>query len=314
MIYDTIKKLKGKIAVVYHSEDFDGWYSHFLMSQILDSPFESIPGDYSNRRITADNLANFDTIIMVDYSLVPEDMKAIASRLIWIDHHKRNYENILSKLGLTMQTKPKWWILDHTKAACELCLDIYATGADPDRHKRIVDLLGSYDVRREERPDWDNILAFQYGLRAIQGPEIALSASIYLPVLSGRFREDGIIYDIIKNGYTILSYLKTMFTQNIDNGNILNYEGLKLYLLNSTPSVGSLAFEVPIEHTVLDQVDICMSYRWSSEEWVCGFYSNRENVDCSKIAAKFGGGGHPGAAGCTMSDAQLRAFITRGLI
>lgn len=315
--FAAIRQAEGPIALVYHGEDFDGWYSQFLMELCIapNLDYTLIPGDFSNKRITAEHLKEYKTIIMVDYSLVPSDMQAIASRLIWIDHHKRNYENILSELELTMRTKPEWWILDHTKAACELCLEVYATAWKRDVHEGIVDLLGSYDVWRKDREDWDDIVNFQYGLQAIQGTEIKLSSKIREDVMNGRYREHGEnIFNIKKNGKIIIDYLATMFEKNIRNGNYVTYvDGgyqMDVLMLNSTPAVGSRVFEVPDYNgrMVLDTVDVGMTYRWTGKNWLCGFYSSNPEVDCSKIAVKYGGGGHPGASGCTMTDEQLKAF------
>jgi len=42
------------------------------------------------------------------------------------------------------------------------------------------------------------------------------------------------------------------------------------------------------------------NYFFNGENYMYSFYSDEKSkVDCSKIAEKFGGGGHPHASGCS---------------
>ncbi len=44
------------------------------------------------------------------------------------------------------------------------------------------------------------------------------------------------------------------------------------------------------------------SYNAKTDSWNTSLYSNKPEVDCSLIAKQFGGGGHKGAAGCSIKD------------
>ena len=48
---------------------------------------------------------------------------------------------------------------------------------------------------------------------------------------------------------------------------------------------------------------------FNGEQWVCSFYSNKEDIDCSIMASRLGGGGHKGAAGCTINQLTPPMFI-----
>ena len=46
-----------------------------------------------------------------------------------------------------------------------------------------------------------------------------------------------------------------------------------------------------------DNHDMVCRFAYNGKGWVYSLYSSNENVDCSKIAKEYGGGGHRGAAG-----------------
>jgi oligoribonuclease NrnB/cAMP/cGMP phosphodiesterase (DHH superfamily) len=51
---------------------------------------------------------------------------------------------------------------------------------------------------------------------------------------------------------------------------------------------------------------IVMTYAFNGEKWSYSIFSSDPNVDCSKIAESFGGGGHRGAAGWVMDDMPFK--------
>ena len=51
---------------------------------------------------------------------------------------------------------------------------------------------------------------------------------------------------------------------------------------------------------------ICVVFAYDGEYYEYTLYSSDKNVDCSKIAEKFGGGGHKGAAGFRSKELVLK--------
>ena len=47
----------------------------------------------------------------------------------------------------------------------------------------------------------------------------------------------------------------------------------------------------------INEYDLVVSYIYNGNTYSYSIYSKNENVDCSKIAELFGGGGHKGASG-----------------
>ena len=60
-----------------------------------------------------------------------------------------------------------------------------------------------------------------------------------------------------------------------------------------------------------DSYDVMINfYMNKNQKWNLSFYSSKKNVDVSKIAAKFGGGGHRGAAGASSLN-ELPDFLRK---
>ncbi len=60
---------------------------------------------------------------------------------------------------------------------------------------------------------------------------------------------------------------------------------------------------------VIDDVDVCVTMCFNGEHWIVSLYSNKPDIDCSICAKYFGGGGHKGAAGCTINQLTPPMFI-----
>lgn len=48
----------------------------------------------------------------------------------------------------------------------------------------------------------------------------------------------------------------------------------------------------------INKADVCVTMCFDGKKWKVSLYSNKSDIDCSKAAKMFGGGGHKGAAGC----------------
>lgn len=52
-----------------------------------------------------------------------------------------------------------------------------------------------------------------------------------------------------------------------------------------------------------------VKFYFNGEKWCYGFYSDgHDDIDCSEIAKKFGGGGHRCASGCA-TDVPIEGLI-----
>ena len=256
----------------YHSADLDGKASAAIVKYFIPNT-ELIPFDY-NQEFPWDKIDSRIFVYMVDISLPTNDMYKLNKRcrLIYIDHH-------ISKLKELDLTKFKGKQEDG-KAACVLTWEYFSTNPVPLG----IMLLGSYDVWNL----YDDVLEYQYGARSLN---LEPNDSYMWKTLI--FDNDSII-PLITSGTDVLNYIKQTHKYIINKfgfkTNISNYTALALNTVES----GSLIFE---SHPDYKNVDIFIVFGWSGESWKVSLYTIKDDIDVSKIAVQWSGGGHKSAAG-----------------
>jgi hypothetical protein len=259
----------------YHSADFDGKCGGAIVQMTFPS-CELIGIDYGDP-FPWDKIKEGELVYMVDFAIQPyEEMLRLASKceLIWIDHHK-------SALA---------WARDNNFcprgrrsidfAACELVWEFFY---EKKIMPRAIRLLGSYDIWK-----WQSVegcLEFQMGMKLLNLPATS--------ILWKELFENKHVEDIIKNGGLILQYQKQQDEDTCKYAvHEVRWEGLDWIALNG-PFRGSGVFESVWNHKYHGM----LVYGWCRDHWRFGLYTDREDVDVSAIAKKYGGGGHKGAAG-----------------
>lgn len=237
-----------------------------------------------------------DTVVIVDYSLKDEEMDAVRKavgtegKVIWIDHHKTNFEGDQAAL---IETGDIEGVLDDSKAACELAWEHFFS--DEEAPMAVV-LIGDFDTWKL---DIDESLDFQYGMLSREcGPEDEVWDGL---LTVGESKEaDALVDEIVADGEIIGRYRdRVMETYREELGFECEFEGHRCYALNAG-LFGSLAFG-----DLIKEYDICIAFIFNGEKWKVTMYSKK--VDVSEIAVKHGGGGHSGAAGFSADEMPFKA-------
>jgi uncharacterized protein len=251
-----------------------------------------------------DRLQEYDTVIIVDYTLPVESMKWLRDnrRFLWIDHH-------LSAIKLSQANG----YADAEGLRCEpgalICAAELAwrffQGERP--LPRMLRLVGDQDTFRNSTTSsfTNEALPFLYGIQ----PELEKHAPAHFHDTDYPWKtpqdleRDDICQKYIEKGTAIQEY------NNYYNGTIAKefafervlWGGKRVLCLNS-PGHGSLrlqpAFD-PARH------DAMLLFSFDGEQWDYGLYAgsgDTNRIDCSAIAASYGGGGHKGAAGFTTKE------------
>jgi len=273
----------GKIF--YHSADLDGKCSAAIaLNRFPD--YELRPIDYGDPFPWSD-IAHRETVIMVDFSLQPDTALLMLrlshlAALTWIDHHK----------SALIQYNPKPEVVngirDTSKAACELAWEYFF----PERPMpRAVHLLGRYDV-------WDHaahadVLPFQWGMR-LENTEPRQDIWKYL-----FFDPPRLLARIIADGRIALKF------QSLEDEKYVHACGFETILANHR----CLAINRVLANsrTFTSQWDpnryeAMLAFGRKNGKWVVHLYSDRDDIDVSELARKYGGGGHKGAAGFICDD------------
>jgi oligoribonuclease NrnB/cAMP/cGMP phosphodiesterase (DHH superfamily) len=307
----NLNKMK-KIACVFHSIDLDGWMSAAIVKHwfMLIKSIEFIGYNYGQ---PIPDLSSFNNVIMCDISFPNDVMLNLANRLgkklIWIDHHQPKIDEIAkyfvnnnAKAITTMVTDGS------TKfSACELTWKFFysnhSIGGNIETYDvmpEIVRLLGRYDCFGHSGTNEEQkVIEFQYGARScINNYKEAydyLQACIETPNINE--------LNIWNKGIAIYKYLCVEAKQIYENGFSVELDEspeyrtgkiLKFISINRD-RFNLINFGINYHN---DNYDGCMSFYLNKEKKVSvSLYNGNGKIDCSVIAKRFGGGGHPGASG-----------------
>lgn len=317
----------NNIAIIYHDADFDGKLSNevcrlHLARLFPNAAIHSYGWDYGrpvpeptewpladNGAIAAADWVHYDAIYIVDLSV--DELMArpeLRDKIVWIDHHKSAIE--------------KWdfpYTMPHTEhlhgrgfkgyridgvAACRLCWNYFTWDAgvfgEPAKkddfinrtvvEPRLIRLAGEYDIWDHRDPD---AKALQFGLRCLHEEKLRV-------LVHGQFEDCGdagsLLRSTIETGYAIKSYCdKQADEYSAAYACTLDWEGLKFCALN----IGQRGNSDLLRGGLKPEHQACFAWRHDGEKVLVSLYHapGHEDIDLSKIAVKYGGGGHKGACG-----------------
>ena len=263
----------------YHSADFDGICAAAIV-HMFEPTAKFIPINYG-QPLLLDKLGQGDTVYVVDFSFPQAVMAALDAKvnLIWIDHHKSALES-----AEAAEFNPPG-LRSVEKAGCELTW-IYFNG-DQAPMPAAVSLLGRYDTWQ-----WMNCpgaLEFQYGLhgRGYRDPTNIDQWRIL-------FTDETLVSAIIHEGLTIIRYVQANDAGYVKScAYVTEFEGLRALCVNRG------LCNTEIFRTMYDPAlhDITIRWVYRKGEYHYSIASAKKEIDVSKIAQKYGGGGHRGVGG-----------------
>lgn len=274
---------------LFHNSDLDGQCSGALIKMMY--PECEMYGINYGEEFPWDEVAgHYDKIFVVDFCLQPfEDMvklqRSSGYKVVWIDHHKS-----------TIEAHEKWnsendeLKIDGIRkvgiGACKLVFDYIKKEAEVKKYTipTFISLLAEYDVWDHSNP---MTLPFQYGMRLQNtSPEnVDFWFSLFDVEQVNRIAEDGSIilkYEQIENE----KYIKSTYFET-------EFEGFRCICTNKMLT-NSKVFDSVWDSS---KYDVMLTFGWRKGKWVVSLYTDKENVDVSKVAVKHGGGGHKGASG-----------------
>lgn len=289
-------------TVVYHSADFDGIFCREIARRFL--PDATLIGwNFGDPKVT--NPMDGTTYVL---DLSPECLSYVSgNQMVWIDHHKTSID--------------KWpkdipgYRIDGV-AACRLAWQWFNKGKDgyavnvPSMREMYFDrkvneplaiqLAGEYDVWDKRNP-WAE--TFQYGLRVEDPVWETLLRSPEDP------SSDAYALEIVNKGEAAQKYSQRNDASICNSRTwLMEWEGLKWLCVNSARfnSLFFAAKDVPETGH-----DALLGFCFDGKNWTVSIYhaKHRTDLDLSRIAVKYGGGGHRGACGFTCS---FPPFLQKG--
>ena len=281
------------IHIFYHSSDLDGHCGGAIIKyKFPDAKMHAI--NYNQQFPLEKINQEKDTIIFVDFCLQPisEIIKLFNifnERLILIDHHISTI-NDLKENNLNNKISG---IRDINFSGCELAWKFFYPETETPY---CVHLLGRYDIWDHQDP---NTLPFQFGMRLNDTWPNEKNITMWENYFKDTFdNHDSIVSQTIEKGKVILEYQRQENEKYAKSCAFeLIFQGYKAIAINKLLTNSQLFDSIWDEN----KYDLMIAFGIRSNGmWTMSFYTTKTNVDCSKLAKSFGGGGHAQAAGCSL--------------
>lgn len=278
--------------IIYHKSDLDGVFSAAIAAIALKrmgAKEEEITFNGWTYGNEVPGLKEGSEIYILDLTL-PDMESAVreaigkGSSITWIDHHKTAIETYKDSIVSMIKG-----IRRIGTAAVGLTYEFFF-GVKTIVPK-FVDYLSRYDVWRSEDRDWEDVIGFQYYVRAKVGLDVGKAMEL--------FNSEGHSNETkprVETGKLILEYI-----DGKNKNEILSYafkgkvDGMNAVFMNTT-EFNSTTFNSATTEDVEVVVPFCIlpdgKVRLSLY-----YVGSREDGDISGIAKSFGGGGHAKAAG-----------------
>ena len=281
---------------IYHIADHDGKGSGAVVKSVF--PEIELLGLNHDMEIPYDLIEKHEKVVVCDYALPVEYMFKLSETIdfTWIDHHASvidKYEEELAK-----GRNPIKGLRQVGKAAIELCWEYFYTSKEVPLG---IVLLAKNDLFDLSDP---RVRPFEFAMQSfgVNTPDDKIWTELFENRLD--------IEEMIQDGQRILGWI------NVRNYRLVRsmafeseIDGYKCICANMPQGYSS--FYDSVENR--DSYDVMINfYMNKNQKWNLSFYSSKKNVDVSKIAAKFGGGGHRGAAGASSLE-ELPDFLRKAV-
>ncbi len=264
-----------------HHDDADGRASAAIVRRFYGPETQCHEMNYGDP-VPWDDVAQAERVVVVDFSLPLETMLRLAEgrAFIWIDHHK----TALEALGEEAERRGWPGIRDVSEAACVLTWRFFFPHQPVPR---AVVLIGDRDIWRWAEPETGPFNAALYA----EEDTSPCNDAFWQPLLD----DDPEAFQRLLTKGEILHTARLREVRHLvdEKGFEVLFEGLRTLALN-TRGRGEIGEYIRQKGYPLGY---CYFDAWHQGQLYTFVTLYSDQVDVSEIARKFGGGGHPGAAG-----------------
>ena len=280
---------------IYHMVDHDGKGSAAIVKSVYPN-IEFLPFNH-DLEVPYDEIRKHDKIIICDIALPLDFMFELnqTKDLIWIDHHVSIIEEYEERIK--NGEKPIKGIRRVGTAAIILTWEYFYPKKRVPLGIRLLGLNDIFDLEdRRVRP-------FEYAMQAlgVNKPGEKIWGQL--------IRDEVEINPMVERGRAILAYIHNRnYRLARAEAFVSELDGYKCICANIPQ--GYSEFYDSLDN--IDDYDIMINFYMNKKNnWCLSFYTAKDDIDVSKIAAKFGGGGHAKAAGAS-SLKELPEFLQKG--
>ncbi|MBO4285309.1 MAG: hypothetical protein J5895_03660 [Alphaproteobacteria bacterium] len=280
---------------IYHLADHDGKGSAAIVKSVYPE-VEFMPLNHDSE-INYKEIEKHDKIVICDIALPLEYMFELNATkdLIWIDHHVSVIEEYEQKIK--EGEAPIKGIRKVGTAAIILTWNYFY----PKKKLPLgIKLLGLNDVFDLEDK---RVRPFEYAMQSLGVNKPG--ESIWTQLIADEVE----INPMVEKGRAILSYIHNRnYRLSRAQAFVTEFDGLRCICANIAQ--GYSEFYDSLDD--IKEYDVMINFFMNKKNcWNLSFYTAKDDVDVSKLAAKFGGGGHAKAAGASALK-ELPEFLQKG--
>ena len=278
------------MKIFYHN-DLDGKCAAAILYNKMgrNLPKENMVS-YNYGEFPLDIIMQDENIFIVDLSFsistehVLDAILAKTKNVVWIDHHEATFDLLEKRPDFNKIIGIRRNDASGAMLTWEYCYENISAPkavAHVDDYDRWV-----YDLKYTAE--------FKYAI----GTEYTVPwADIWQTLLGKGPAATDYLLKLYRAGESILAYLKNDWKSQARNAYESVYKDLdtgkniRCLVLNGRGNSNLFG-------DLINDYPFVVLWSYNGEDYVYSFYSNKEDINCNKIANQFGGGGHKGAAGC----------------
>ena len=268
---------------IYHLADHDGKGS----AAIVKRKFKNVDfiGLNHDMVVPKDEIDKYEDIVVCDISLPMDMMFDLNERknLVWIDHHISMIEEYETRVK--KGAKEIKGIRKNGAAAILLTWQYFFPDEEVPEGVKLLALNDLFDLRDSR------VRPFEYAFQSL-GVNKPTDKS-WRDLFSGKINVD----EMVKKGEAILSYIKNR-NHRLCKAMSFESEYMGYRCICANMPQGYSEFYDGVKN-IKEYDFMCNFFMNGKNAWNMSFYTAKDDVDVSKIAATFGGGGHKKAAGAS---------------
>lgn len=271
------------MLVIYHANCMDGFTAAWVAKKVYPDA-EFFPAHYGQ---SPPNMAGKD-VLMVDFSYKRQvllEHAVSAKRITILDHHESAEKELKGVDGGNIEV-----MFDLSKSGARITWEWFFPH---EKAPWVVDYT-------EDRDLWKWALPYSLAINA------------YLELYPKEFQKWDIFEtipdprvdpEIIKIGSGVLMYKKQLIDSHLRNARDGEIAGYKVKTVNATALFSEIAGELAVDMPF----GVCW-FKRQDGKYQFSLRSREGGIKVNDIAAKFGGGGHPAAAGFEVTELELRTL------
>lgn len=306
-------------TIIFYHNDLDGLisalgyaYNDYIQNYSKNPDYKILRKEYyfyevsygiedifNNLKIQSIDLSFFNNVVILDYCFDKKTMlkflEIYNQNLIWIDHHK-NIIKEYTELDIN-------GLRDHNNSAAVLVWKYF--NKEPPLFTQYVEDM---DIWNWQLPDSRDILQYIDFLYMSLTKDKDKSFKIIEEFISffdnNNYKKN--VDKFSEIGKIINNYLEIKVVDDISSGKKITFEGINTFIVNTQIKPGYISEYI---YNSKDYKDIELVIIWYRHylnkvkpEYFDKISLRSKNIDCSIIAKKYGGNGHPKASGFIIDD------------